>query len=275
MRSEGIRQAEPPVKGRYRLQYLARGGMALAYRARLGERQLFLKESPLAQSQHLRHEAQMLQRLPLGQFPRFVELFEEDGYLYLVTEFLEGQTLEQEVESNPWSYPEESELRDLSLQLCRQLEILHERKILYLDLKPGNLIRTPQGKIYLVDFGIAQVSLAPVALGQYQGSPWTASPEHYTGKVERRSDLFSLAATVHYVATRGQCPRNPQAPFSDASQVHPSLSPHFAQWLARCLELNPLQRFQDISAARLALEQPEKPSSGPSWKRWLGLSGGS
>lgn len=247
--------------------------MATAYRAKLGQRQLFLKECPASEASHLRHEAQMLQRLPLGQFPRFVELFEEDGYQYLVTEFLEGHSLEQEVQSNPWTYPEEPELRALASELCQQLEILHERKILYLDLKPANLIRTASGKIYLVDFGIAQVSQGPTTLTQYQGSPWTASPEHYTGKVEKCSDLFSLAATVHYVATRGQCPRNPQAPFADPGQIHPSLSIDFRQWLIRCLDLNPRQRYQEVATARQALLHPSAPKQAPGWKRWLGLPG--
>jgi len=263
------------TRGRYQLEYLTRGGMGLAYRAQLGQRQLFVKESPLDQSQHLRGEAQMLQRLPLGNFPRFVELFEEEGHLYLVTEFLEGQTLEHEVQCNPWTYPEEVELREVAGQLCRQLEILHNLKpaILFLDLKPGNLIRSPDGRIYLVDFGIAQVCQGAVTLGEYQGSPWTASPEHYIGKLDRRSDLFSLAATVHYLATRGQAPRHPQAAFADVRGLHPALSEAFGAWLARCLELNPERRFADVSAARASLEGATAPATGglPAWKRWLGL----
>ncbi len=270
MRVDNVRSPEPPVHGRYRLQFLTRGGMGLAYRAQLGARQLFVKESPLDDSQHLRNEAQMLQRLPLGQFPRFVELCEEDGYLYLVTEFLEGVNLEQEVQSNPWTYPEEEHLRQLARELCGQLQILHEQKILYLDLKPGNLLRVPDGRIFLLDFGISQMMYGGVTPGGLQGSPWTASPEHYTGKLDKRSDLFSLAATVHYVATRGQCPRNPQAPFCDARQVHPCLSDTFAQWLATGLELNPERRYRDIESTMRALEIPT-PIKTPAWKRWLGL----
>lgn len=270
MRVDDVRSPEPPVHGRYRLQFLTRGGMGLAYRAQLGPRQLFVKECPLDRGQHLRNEAHMLQRLPLGQFPRFIELCEEDGHLYLITEFLEGTTLEQEVQSNPWTYPEEEQLRELARELCQQVQILHQHKILYLDLKPGNLLRVPDGRVFLVDFGISQIMHGGVTPGGLQGSPWTASPEHYTGKLDRRSDLFSLAATVHYVATRGQCPRSPQAPFSDARHIHPCLSESFAQWLAAGLELNPERRHRDAETALLALDGPA-PVKPPAWKRWLGL----
>lgn len=275
-----IRCPSKPLQGRYHVRYLARGGMGCAYRAVLGQRVCFIKEVSKADQtavDHLRGEAQMLQRLPLGNFPRFVELFEEDGYLYLVTEFLEGLTLEQEVQRNPWTYPEDAELRALALDLCRQLEILHALKppILYLDLKPGNTIRTADGKLHLVDFGISRLYIQPFTAGTYEGSPQTASPEHFTGKLDRRSDLFSLAATVHYVATRGQAERPLHAAFPSAREYHPELSEELDAWLQKCLRLRADDRFPDVTAARLALEggaPPDaSPKSVPAWKRWLGL----
>ncbi|MBT9588326.1 serine/threonine protein kinase [bacterium] len=274
-----VRSPDHPLLGRYRLTFLARGGMGCAYRGQVGERSCFVKEVPLADARaalHLRGEAQMLQRLPLGNFSRFVEICEADGHLYLVTEFIEGLTLEQEVQRSPWIFPEDSEIRQLAQDLCRQLEILHALRppILYLDLKPANVIRTAKGQIFLVDFGISRVFLPPFTLGDYQGSPQTASPEHFTGRLEPRSDLFCLAATVHYVVTRGQAQRADFGAFPAAAQYHPDLSSPLAAWLEKCLALNPEDRFTSVRAARLALDggpvaAPEPPTPVRSWLGWL------
>jgi serine/threonine-protein kinase len=277
-REISIRSPDHPVRERYRLHFLSRGGMSCAYRAQVGQRNCFVKEVPLAQLEdvhHLRAESQMLQRLPLGNFPRFVEIFEEDQHLYLVTEFLEGLTLEQEVQRNPWTFPEETECQQLALSLCRQLEILHALKppILFLDLKPANVIRSPKGGVYLVDFGISRVFLPPFVAGDFRGSPQTASPEHFTGKLDPRSDLYSMAATVHFVATRGQAQRMDLGPFPSVQEFHPDLSSEFDQWLQKCLKLKPSERYVSVQEARLALERgplsPPPPAARRNWLAWL------
>jgi serine/threonine protein kinase len=261
---------EKRLRGRYELEFLAQGGMGTAYRARRGERSYFVKEAPTQQADHLRREAATLQRLPLGNFPRFVELFQDQDCTYLVTEFLAGVTLEYEVLSQPWEFPEEEQLRLLAIALCQQLEILHALKppLLYLDLKPGNVLRTPEGRVYLVDFGIAQSASEGVTLGDFQGSPQTASPEHYTGRPSVRSDLFSLGATIHYVTTRGQLTRSPQEPFACASLVHPALSPEFLKWLTICLDLNAEARFSSVCEARQILLGEKSPPARTAPKRW-------
>lgn len=267
---------ESRTRGRYQLNLIARGGMGCAYRAQVGQRNCFIKEVALDQRDKVRHlkaEALMLQRLPLGNFPRFVELFEEEGHIYLVSEFLEGLTLEQEIQRNPWVFPNEKEIRQLACDLCRQLEILHALKppILYLDMKPSNLIRSPKGAIFLVDFGISRAYLPPFTLGDFQGSPQTASPEHFTGKLEPRSDLFCLAATVHYFATRGQAERLEFGAFDCVREYHPEVSDELAAWLARCLKLDLHARYPSVQAARRALEgvnEEDTPKTKKSWLPW-------
>lgn len=257
------------LRGRYQLEFLAQGGMGSAWRGTCGQRSYFVKSSPLADASHLRSEAQILQRLPLGNFPRFVEVVEEEGQLFLVSEFLEGVTLEQEVLRDPWSYPEDGELRKLALELCGAVETLHGLKpaVLFVDLKPGNIMRVPDGRLFLVDFGLARPCAGQFVEGSFEGSPQTASPEHYTGRLDRRSDLFTVAATVHYVATRGQAARAAHGPFPSARDYHPGLSPELDAWLQRCLELNPSARYADVGEARRALESPPAPRK-KSWFPW-------
>jgi len=256
------------LRGRYQLEFLAQGGMGRAWRGTCGKRSYFVKSAVLDDAAHLRSEAHILQRLPLGNFPRFVELAEEQGQLFLVSEFLEGSTLEQEVLRDPWSYPEDAELRRLALDLCGLLESLHGLKppVLFLDLKPANVIRIPDGRLFLVDFGLARVGSS--VEGTFEGSPQTASPEHYTGKLDRRSDLFTLAATVHYVATRGQAARAAHGPFASCRDYHPGVSAELDAWLGRCLELNAGARYRDVGEARRALESPPAARK-KSWFPWV------
>src|SRR5437764_5116352 len=202
------------------------GGFGSVYKARdiqSGDRLVAIKEVSL-QGLHpqamleatatFQREVSVLSQLDHPNLPRVYEHFQTPGHCYLVMDFIAGETLEQYQSKAPNRRLLLSEVLDIGLQLCRVLDYLHSQQppIVFRDLKPANIMRTPTGQLYLIDFGIAR-SFKPgqakdtVALG----SLGYAAPEQY-GKAQTtpRADIYSLGAVLHQLLTT----RDPsEAPF--------------------------------------------------------------
>jgi len=173
-----------------------------------------------------------------------------------VQDFVEGQNLEKIASSESETFIDEETLQNWALQLYDIFEFLHTREppVIYRDLKPSNIIRDLQGRLHLVDFGISRVfqegkdrDTEPL------GSAMTASPEHYgRGQTDVRSDIFTLGATLHYLATNGRGRSGIPFEFDPVRTINQSLSPHFEKVLNRALELDPVKRFQTIDEMRRA-----------------------
>jgi serine/threonine protein kinase len=207
------------IKQRYRIvQRVGEGGFGAVYQAEdvdLGNRLVALKEmsySGLLATQELqeateafRREAILLAGLSHPCLPRIHDHFNEDGHWYLVMEFIHGETLEKRLERSPRKHVSVKETLQLGIKLCEVLEYLHTRPtpIIFRDLKPANVMVTPDDAVYLIDFGIARV-FKP---GQQKdtvafGTSGYAAPEQY-GKAQTtpRSDVFSLGALLHHLLT--------------------------------------------------------------------------
>ena len=150
-------------------------------------------------------EASVLSQLDHPNLPRLYEHFQNPGHWYLVMDFIAGETLEQYQSKAPNRRLLLSEVLDIGLQLCIVLDYLHSQQppIVFRDLKPANIMRTPTGQLYLIDFGIAR-SFKPgqakdtVALG----SLGYAAPEQYgIAQTTPRADIYSLGAVLHQLLT--------------------------------------------------------------------------
>src|SRR5947199_3936032 len=146
--------------------------------------------------------------------PLVYEHFQTPGHCYLVMDFIAGETLEQYQSQAPNRRLLLSEVLEIGIQLCRVLDYLHSQHppIIFRDLKPANIMRTPTGQLYLIDFGIARYfkpgqAKDTVALG----SLGYAAPEQYgTAQTTPRADIYSLGAVLHQLLT-GNDPS--EAPF--------------------------------------------------------------
>jgi serine/threonine protein kinase len=159
------------LKQRYSiLRPLGQGGMGAVYEAEdteLGNRRIAVKElsqrslSPseiIAAADSFKHEAHLLAALTHPHLPRIYDHFSEDGRWYLVMDFIEGETFEAYLDRHrPATLPLD-EILDYALQLCSVLDYLHTRQppIIFRDLKPSNIMRSSDGQLYLIDFGIAR-----------------------------------------------------------------------------------------------------------------------
>jgi tetratricopeptide (TPR) repeat protein len=215
--ASGSLAAQTLLRGRYRLLVqVGKGGFGAVYKAadtQLGHRIVAVKEMSqigLATeelreaTEAFQREALLLAGLKHPNLPSVYDQFVEAGRWYLVMEFIQGETLEDVLARRGGKLPLDEALR-LAQELCVALHYLHTRQppIIFRDLKPGNVMLTPEGQLYLIDFGIARhfkpgQSKDTIAFG----SPGYAAPEQY-GKAQTtpRSDVYGLGALLHHLIT--------------------------------------------------------------------------
>ncbi|MCE7869002.1 serine/threonine protein kinase [bacterium CPR1] len=243
------------VRG-YTVTYRAMGGMSAVYHGRKDDKSYILKEAPAsepAQVLALTQEKGLLERLRHPGIVRFVNLFEEAGFYYMVQELIDGITLEEVKQSR---LPSEAEVRDWGLQLCDVLEYLHQQSppIVYRDLKPANVMLSGD-RIRMIDFGIARLhkgdrSEDTEALGSF----FTASPEHFgAAETDARSDVFSLGATMHDLLAGPDYRLEMPFQFPPIRKLNPAVSKELEAVLLKATAFEPADRYQSMAEMRAAL----------------------
>ena len=203
------------------------------------------------QQQFLR-EAQIIGGL---SHPNIVALYDvgtsKEGAPYLVMEYVEGKTLESVFESAPLPFPR---VAVWAGDLATALDRAHRAKIIHGDVKPANILMTPQGQVKLGDFGVARLSTQGSGSGNLMGTPAYLSPEQILGNSQdSRSDLFSLGIVLYQMST-GIRPFDGDSAVAVCAQIissaplppshhNPSLPPAFDQVVMRCLAKNPADRY--------------------------------
>jgi serine/threonine protein kinase len=248
------------VGGRYRvINPLGGGGMKLVYLAedlRLAARPCALAEmvdsftSPDTQKQAVaafQREADMLAQLSNEHIPRVFDRFSDQNHHYLVMEFIDGITLEQKLKDAGGKLPEDAVI-DVALQVLDTLEYLHnlEPPVIYRDLKPSNLMLTPSGQIKLIDFGIARL-FQPQRNATMIGTQGYAPPEQYRGKVEFRSDLYALGATMHHALSGRDPALEPPFSFPPLRPLCPGITPALADLVDQALKYDVVLRMADAA----------------------------
>lgn len=211
--------------GPYRvLDQIGRGGMGLVYAAedtRLG-RQVALKAlapdytTDQARRERLRREARAAAALAHPSIATIYALEEIDGALYLVSELVRGRTLREELADGP--LPRER-LRQTLIEIAEALAAAHTQGIVHRDLKPENIMRGPDGRVKILDFGLAR-STGPASeatmtqltqAGQTVGTPGYMAPEQLSGgEIDPRTDVFAFGVVATELAT-GEHPFGPDS----------------------------------------------------------------
>ncbi len=201
-------------------------------------------------------EAQLLASLDHANLPKVSDFFQEQGKHYLVMDFVQGQTLEAVVETTT-GFLSETTVMEWMEQLCDVLDYLHTRQppIIFRDLKPANIMLTPENKIKLIDFGIARLFRPGKSKDTAQyGTIGFASPEQFgTGQTDARSDIYSLGVLLHHLLTR----YDPSlSPFNlpPARNINASVSPQLADVVIRATQAAPHERFQTTKELKQGLQ---------------------
>jgi len=247
------------LNGRYRIvDILGQGGMGSVYRAmdeNLGM-EVAVKENLFTTDEYSRQfrlEAVILASLRHQHLPRVTDHFVmEDRGQYLVMDYIEGEDLRQRME-RLGTIPEEDAIL-IGAAVCDALSYLHTRKppVLHRDIKPGNIKITPDGQVFLVDFGLAKLvqGSQTTTTGARAMTPGYSPPEQYgTARTDPRSDIYSLGATL-YAALTGVIPEDGLARVMDNAQLTPirghnsKISRKLSSAIEKAMEAYPDDRYQ-------------------------------
>lgn len=260
------------LHGRYMIvSLLGRGGMGAVYKAedtQFGNRPVAIKEmnqSGLTRqeialaAEQFKQEALLLANLNHPNLPSIYDHFSENERWYLVMDFIDGVTLEKYVSAAPGNALPPAEVLNIGIQLARVLSYLHTRPtpIIFRDLKPLNVMITPDKSIYLIDFGIARLfkerktrdTVAYVSTGY-------ASPEQFgEAQTTPQSDIYSLGAMLHRLLS-GNDPRSnlPLFTFKPLQAYNLAIPPSLTNLVARMLASEPAQRPASMASVRQELE---------------------
>lgn len=258
---------DPRLDGRYRLEEaIGQGAAGTTWRAVDEEGRVFAVKERLVRGQDadkrrelIEREARVLRQLSHAGIPAHHEaLWTGAGkarHLYLVQEHVEGVDLKRLLETHRFT---EAEVRDVTEQVLDVLAYLHglSPPVLHRDVKPSNLIRRPDGRIALVDFGSVRDALVDADIGgsTATGTHGYAPPEQLVGDASPASDLYALAATAVHLLTRVPPHRLLGPDLRLRWRDDADVSPAFATWLDTWLEPDWTRRRGTATEARAALE---------------------
>ena len=295
------------VLGHYRiLEQIGAGGMGVVFRARDEQlhRDVALKtlpELPLLSEparRQFRHEALSLGKINDPYVAMAFDFGRDNGIDYLVTEYVPGLTLGAKLAGHPLS---ETEVFQLGKQLASGLEAAHKEGVIHRDLKPSNLKVTPDGRLKILDFGLAYAlktetteATATTSVTETYADAGTLpymAPEQVKGlKPDARADVWS-AGVVLYEMSTGKRPFGDlngaaliaaildQAPVPPR-QANPKISEGLERVILRALQKDPKERYQSAGDLRIDLANlatgtmPIFPKHVPlpKWQRWLPIA---
>ena len=203
------------IEGKYEvLKLIGKGGMSKVYLAmdknlnkqwaiKEIERKAYDKNNEVVVASAMA-EANMMKKLDYPSLPRIVDIIEKENVIYVVMDYIEGETLSS-VLSKEGAQPQEVVI-EWAKELCRVLDYLHTQNppIIYRDMKPANIMLQPNGNIKLIDFGIArEYKEQNLADTVSLGTKGYAAPEQFGGKgqTDARTDVYCLGVTLYHLLT--------------------------------------------------------------------------
>jgi len=255
--------------GRYRItEKIGTGGMADVYKAideTLG-RAVAVKvmhtkyASDPSFTQRFRQEAQAAANL---QSPNIVNIYDwgqEGDYYYIVMEYVRGTDLKSVIKQK--GALTSRQVAEIGAQVCNALSVAHGYDIIHRDIKPHNIMATPDGMVKVMDFGIARAGNTTMTqTGSVLGTAHYVSPEQAQGRaLTSASDLYSLGVVL-YEASTGRVPFDADTPVAVAlkqvneqpqrpSRINPGIDPRLEEIIGRAMAKDPRQRYSTAEEMR-------------------------
>jgi len=201
-------------------------------------------------------EPKILKDLNHEAIPKIIDIEEDEEAIYIIEEYVYGKNLKQYRMDN--EIIEEDVIVDWAIQICDILNYLHTQKphpIIYRDLKPENIIISKEGKVRLVDFGIARIYKEEQSNDTVQiGTRGYAAPEQYgIGQSDEKTDIYSLGVTLYYLLTNKNL-SHPPYKIQSVKQFNPQVSLQLENIILKCCEILPQNRYQNVIELKSDLE---------------------
>jgi eukaryotic-like serine/threonine-protein kinase len=224
-------------------------------------------------------ESKILSQLHHPGIPQYLDYFqvetENDRSFYLVQQLAAGTSLDKWIE-NGW-HPQESEVKDIAIQVLEILVYLQTLTppIIHRDIKPQNIIRQEDGRVFLVDFGAVQDVYHQTVTGgsTVVGTYGYMAPEQFRGQAVLSTDLYGLGTTLLFLLTQKSPADLPQRRLKINFRSHLRIDKKFANWLERMIEPEIENRFDSAQEALAVLQKertakskfitPRKPKNSP------------
>lgn len=194
----------------------------------------------------LKREFEIQKKCIHNGFSIIRDSIEKDTEFVIIMDYIEGKSLNKMIEEQ--GRLSEKDVVSVGIQICDVLHYLHTREdpLYFRDTKPSNIMIRPNGEAVLIDFGTAvqetELTLEDTtALGTYG----YAAPEQHAQKIDARTDVYNLGATLYHAIT-GLNPADPPYEFLPVREVVPEVSEEMEKIIAKSVERNPLKRYQSM-----------------------------
>jgi serine/threonine protein kinase len=200
--------------------------------------------------ERFRNEGLALLKFNHPNIVRVEELFEENGTLYLVMEYIDGSNLEEMKERRGVPFSVEESMR-IGRQMVSALTEIHNQQVYHRDVKPANVMIDRNGTAKLIDFGISKQVDENITMTQTKAfSKYYAAPEQQAGaKPSALFDIYSLGGTLYFMLT-GQRPKDVSERATDEflapHQINPDIPVQMSEAIMKALSLKPAERWQSI-----------------------------
>ena len=202
-------------------------------------------------------EANLIKSLDHPGIPRIVDIIDHEDMIYIVMDFIEGESLDKTLkEKGPAT---EDQVIDWGLQASDILSYLHSHTppIVYRDMKPANLMLKPNGRLCIIDFGIAveygEMNKADTSV---LGTKGYAPPEQYRGRTDQRSDIYALGMTMHQLLTGADPGKSGE--YIPVRELNGSVSEGMGAIIDRCTKADPDERYQSCDELMEVLKDPSR-----------------
>ena len=249
------------INGRYEiLKLIGKGGTSKVYLAldinlnktwavKEIRKDAILKNGEIVQNM-IFIEIDLMKRLDHPNLPRIVDIIEESEKYYIVMDYIEGETLKKVLIDNG-PQPQERVIK-WGIEIASVLTYLHslDPPVIYRDMKPANIILQPDGRLKLIDFGVARTykcgkseDTVPLGTKGYAAPEQFSTNKNIGGQSDQRTDIYNLGVTLYELLTN-HLPTEPPYELYPLKEVNPKLSSGLDKIIHKCTRPNPDDRYK-------------------------------